>query len=122
MEKLHCAIQIRLAKEDIFFGPGVLTLLKLTGKHESLRAAAIEMNLSYSKANKMIKGTEDALGFKLLNRRIGGVGGGGSSLTEECIEFMETYINFEKDVKNLSSQIFEKSFNKYIKNLSTTCE
>ncbi|NMA66942.1 MAG: LysR family transcriptional regulator [Clostridiaceae bacterium] len=114
MEKLHCAIQVRLAKEEIFFGPGVLTLIQLTHKHESLRAAAKEMNLSYSKANKMIKGSENALGFKLLDRKIGGVGGGGSSLTEECIEFIEIYVNFEKEIKKISSQIFNKSFNKYI--------
>ena len=114
MEKLHCAIQVRLAKEEIFFGPGVLTLIQLTHKHESLRAAAKEMNLSYSKANKMIKGSENALGFKLLDRKIGGVGGGGSSLAEECIEFIELYVNFEKEIKKISSQIFNKSFNKYI--------
>ena len=114
MVKLHCAIQVRLAKEEIFFGPGVLTLIQLTHKHESLRAAAKEMNLSYSKANKMIKGSENALGFKLLDRKIGGVGGGGSSLTEECIEFIEIYVNFEKEIKKISSQIFNKSFNKYI--------
>ncbi|MDD3750858.1 MAG: LysR family transcriptional regulator [Bacteroidales bacterium] len=114
MEKLHCALQIRLAKDTIFFGPGVLNLLKLTHKHESLRAAAKEMSLSYTKANKMIKGTEDALGFKILDRKIGGVGGGGSSLTKEGIEFLEAYINFEKEINESSSQIFEKHFNKYI--------
>ncbi len=112
--KLHCAIQIRLAKDDIFFGPGVLTLLQLTHKHESLRAAAKAMYLSYSKANKMIKGTEDALGFKILDRKIGGVGGGGSSLTKEGIEFLETYVNFEKEINEKSIQIFEKHFHKYI--------
>jgi len=117
-DKLHCAIQIRLAKDDIFFGPGVLTLLKLTHKHESLRAAAKEMNLSYTKANKMIKGSEEALGFKILDRRIGGVGGGGSSLTEEAIEFLEAYVNFENEMEKISSQSFEKHFKKYMnKNL-----
>jgi molybdate transport system regulatory protein len=114
MKKLHCAMQIRLAKDAIFFGPGVLDLLQLTRKHESLRAAAREMNLSYTKANKMIKGSEDALGFKILDRKIGGIGGGGSSLTKEAIEFLETYINFEKEINKKSSQIFEKHFHKYI--------
>jgi molybdate transport system regulatory protein len=114
-KKIHCAIQIRLAKKDIFFGPGVMTLLKLTDEHKSLRAAAISMNLSYTKANKMIKGTEAALGFKLLDRRIGGVGGGGSNLTEECMEFMDIYNEFEKEITDYSSKVFEKNFSKYIK-------
>ena len=113
-EKLHCAIQIRLAKDDIFFGPGVLTLLKLTHEHESLRAAAKAMNLSYTKANKMIKGSEEALELKLLDKRIGGIGGGGSRLTEEGIEFMKSYVNFDKEIKKISSQVFEKHFCKFI--------
>lgn len=113
MKKLHCAIQIRLAKDTIFFGPGVLTLLQLTHKHESLRAAAKEMRLSYTKANKMIKGSEDALGFKILDRKIGGVGGGGSILTREGIDFLETYINFEKEINEKASQIFDKHFYKF---------
>jgi molybdate transport system regulatory protein len=113
--KLHCAIQIRLAKEEIFFGPGVMTLLELTDEHKSLKAAAISMNLSYTKANKMIKGTEAALGFKLLNRRIGGVGGGGSDLTQGCIEFMNAYKEFEKEITDFSSKVFEKKFSKYIR-------
>ena len=114
MDKLYCAIQIRLAKDEIFFGPGVLTLQQLTHKHESLRAASKAMNLSYSKASKMIKGSEDALGFKILDRKIGGVGGGGSNLTKAGIEFIETYVNFEKEINEKSSQIFEKYFYKFI--------
>lgn len=112
MEKIHCAIQVRLAKDDIFFGPGVLALLKLTKEYESLNAAAKQMNLSYSKANKMIKGSEDALGFKLLDRKIGGSGGGGSSLTPKCIDFINQYIAFENEVKKTSSDLFIKFFNK----------
>jgi molybdate transport system regulatory protein len=113
MEELHCAIQIRLAKEHIFFGPGVLTLLQLTKEYESLNAAAKKMNLSYSKAFKMIKGTENALGFKLLDRKIGGSGGGGSNLTPKCIKFMENYKLFANDINNFSKEIFNKYFEEY---------
>jgi len=113
MEKIHCALQIRLAKENIFFGPGVVSLLKFTKEFESLNAAAQKMNLSYSKANKMIKGAEETLGFKLLDRRIGGAGGGGSRLTLECIEFLEKYTAFEYELKTISNELFEKHLNKY---------
>ena len=114
MEKLHSALQIRLAKENIFFGPGVLLLLKFTGEYESLNAAAQKMDLSYSKAYKMIKGTEVALGFKILDRKIGGNNGGGSTLTPECIEFLEHYTAFEQEINAFSNEIFEKHFSKYI--------
>jgi len=114
MERLHCAMQLRLANEEIFFGSGVLTLLKLTEKYESLNAAAKNMNLSYSKANKMINGAESALGFKLLDKKIGGANGGGSTLTPECIDFIKTYEEFQKEIKEHADMLFNKYFNKYI--------
>lgn len=114
MEELHFFIQTRLAKENIFFGPGVVSLLKLTKQYESLNAAANSMNLSYSKANKMIKGAEDSLGFKLLERKIGGAGGGGSTLTPECIEFLKQFIAFDNEIKKTASDIFMKYFDKYM--------
>jgi len=114
MEKLHLTLRIRLAKEDIFFGPGVVTLLTLTKEFESLNGAAKEMNLSYTKAYKMIKVAEKALGFKLLDRKIGGIGGGGSSLTPECIEFLEQYIAFDKEINSISKELFNKYFKTYL--------
>ncbi len=113
MENLHYILQIRLAKEEIFFGPGVRTLLKLTKEYDSLNAACREMNLSYTKALKMIRGAEKNLGFKLLDRKIGGSGGGGSSLTSRCIEFLDKYEEYEKEVKNKATDVFDKYFNEY---------
>jgi len=114
MEKLHLTLKIRLAKEEIFFGPGVVTLLNLIKKSESLNSAAKEMNLSYTKANKMIKAAEKALEFKLLERKIGGIGGGGSNLTPECIKFLEQYILFEQEINELSNDLFHKYFTNYL--------
>lgn len=114
MEELHYYLHIRLAKNEIFFGPGVLTLLTLTQECESLSAAAKSMDLSYSKACKMIKGAETALGFKLLDRKIGGAGGGGSKLKPEAIEFMEKYASFLNELNSHASESFVRYFSKYI--------
>jgi molybdate transport repressor ModE-like protein len=113
MEKFHGALLVRLANEKIFFGPGVVTLLKLTKELESLNAASKKMNLSYSKANKIIKSTEEALKFKLLDRKIGGPNGGGSTLTPECIDFLKTFTAYEDELKEHSDLLFEKYFKKY---------
>lgn len=115
MEKFHAALLIRLANEEIFFGPGVVTLLNLTKELESLNAAAKKMNLSYSKANKMIKSTEEALNFMLLDRKIGGANGGGSTLTKECIDFLKSFADYEDELKEYSDILFEKYFKKYQK-------
>src|SRR5690554_4367144 len=113
MKKLYYILQIRLAKETVFFGPGVRTLLKLIKEYDSLNGACNKMNLSYSKALKMIKGSEANLGFKLLDRHIGGAGGGGSSLTPKCIEFLNKYEEFEKELNSKASEIFDQYFNDF---------
>lgn len=114
MSKLKCPIKIRLAKDEVFFGPGVATLLRLVEKYESVNAAAKNMQLSYSKAYKMIHGSEEVLGFKLLDRKIGGTNGGGSTLTPECVEFLNTFEKFSSELKEISDNLFDKYFNKYI--------
>ena len=77
------SVQVRLAKEGIFFGPGKARLMEYIEKTGSMQEACLEMGLSYSKGARMIKAAEKQLGFKLLERRIGGSGGGGSRLTDE---------------------------------------
>ena len=114
MKQLHYYIQIRLAKKEFFFGPGVLSLLRLVQKYKSLSIASKKMNLSYSKAYKMVKGSEEALGFKLLNRKIGGLGGGGSTLTPECVKFIDKYSDFSKEIDEKAFEIFKKYFDEYI--------
>lgn len=114
MDSLHYTAKIRLAKNEIFFGPGVVTLLRMTEKLESLNAAAKSMNLSYSKAYRMINEAEKAMGFKLLDRKIGGANGGGSKLTPECIEFVEKYECFCNEIKENTDILFQKYFSKYL--------
>ena len=114
MDALHYNIKIKLTKEDTFIGPGVAGLLKMIEKHESLNAAAKSMNLSYSKAFKMVKAAEKILGFNLLDKKIGGAHGGGSKLTPECIEFLETYDKLCNNVEEYTDILFKKHFNKYL--------
>lgn len=74
-----------------FFGEGPCRLLHLIEETGSLRAAALAMGLSYSKALRIVKRAEKVLGFALTCKTIGGRGGGGSTLTEEARDFLERY-------------------------------
>ena len=86
---MRAATSIYLFKDDIrFFGEGPCRLLRGVQESGSLRAAATRMNLSYSKAIAMVNRAEEALGFPLTEKQIGGKGGGGSVLTEEAISFL----------------------------------
>lgn len=74
-----------------FFGPGPDSLLSAVEKTGSLRAAALSMNMAYTKALKLIRQAETALGFPLIIRTTGGKDGGGSVLTPQGKEWMLRY-------------------------------
>jgi molybdate transport system regulatory protein len=74
-----------------FFGEGPARLLHGIEETGSLRAAAASMDMAYTKALKLIRNGENALGFALIRRSTGGKDGGGSCLTPEGKEWLERY-------------------------------
>ena len=74
-----------------FFGEGPCRLLRCVERTGSLRAAAMEMEMAYSKASKILKQAETSLGFPLTTRSTGGKDGGGSCLTPEGKEWLMRY-------------------------------
>ncbi len=78
-------------RQEKFFGEGPARLLRSIEEAGSLRAAALSMNMAYTKALKLVRNAEDALGFPLIHRFTGGKDGGGSSLTEEGKEWLDRY-------------------------------
>lgn len=74
-----------------FFGEGPARLLRSIEDTGSLRASAMSMNMAYSKALRILKNAEDALGFPLTTRCAGGRSGGGSTLTPEGRAWLSRY-------------------------------
>ena len=90
--KIYTKMTVRLyAGEEKCFGPGIARLLHRVEELHSLRAAAISMDMAYSKALKIISRAENALGFALTTRAAGGKAGGGSRLTSEGKEWLTRY-------------------------------
>ena len=77
-----------------FFGEGPARLLHAIEEYGSLRTAALSMDMAYTKALKLIKNAEQALGFPLTTRTTGGKTGGGSQLTEKGKEWLTRYENY----------------------------
>lgn len=73
-EGLSFSLRVSLRRSEKFFGPGVASLLRLVERTGSLQTAAAEMQMSYSKAWKIIRKAEGELGFPLMERRVGGAG------------------------------------------------
>ena len=74
-----------------FFGEGPAILLRAVEITGSLRSAAMSMNMSYSKAHRIINRAEEELGFPLTCCEVGGKNGGGSQITPEGKEWLEKY-------------------------------
>lgn len=84
-------IQLLDENGEKFFGEGPCRLLRLVEETGSLRCAAASMEMAYSKATKLIKQAEAALGYPLTQRSVGGRSGGGSTLTPEGRAFLQRY-------------------------------
>ena len=78
-------------QDQKFFGEGPCRLLRAVEETGSLRAAAASMDMAYTKALKLLKNAEAALGFPLTMRVTGGRDGGGSALTPEGKEWLTRY-------------------------------
>ena len=74
-----------------FFGEGPCRLLRAVEETGSLRSAAASMDMAYTKALKLLKNAEAALGFPLTVRLTGGKDGGGSVLTPQGKEWLKQY-------------------------------
>lgn len=98
-------------EDDKVFGLGPYQLLLLIDKLGSLNKAAKEMEMSYTKARDILNRAEKHLNIKLLHREVGGVEGGGSSLTEEARHIMVKYDRYRKEVSLSIDRIFEDIFN-----------
>lgn len=77
-----------------FFGEGPARLLHAVEETGSLRAAAASMGMAYTKALKILKNAEAALGYPLTIRVTGGKHGGGSCLTPEGKEWLNRYESY----------------------------
>ncbi|MBE6905954.1 winged helix-turn-helix domain-containing protein [Marasmitruncus massiliensis] len=108
---LHYCIRLRLENHASFFGPGVEQILLLVDETGSLQTAAAQMEMSYSKAWKIIRHAEQELGFPLMERHVGGSGGGYSRLTPKGRDFVNRYTDFRQELCKVADGLFEKYFN-----------
>lgn len=86
------------------FGKGIANLCAGVRDKGSLYAAAKAMGMAYSKAWRIVKDTESALGMKLLDRD----GAHGSSLTKEGNKLLDAYLAIDKKLQKVAETEFAK--------------
>lgn len=103
-------ITFREHNGEKFFGDGPARLLRGIEETGALRASALSMNMAYTKALKILKQAESALGVPLTTRTIGGKSGGGSTLTEEAKLFLAQYDAYVAACTQANRQLFRQFF------------
>lgn len=109
---MRAEIDLRLLGDDGIraFGPGPFDLLSHVRETHSLSSAASEAGMSYSKALSVVRTAEEGLGFRLLDRRIGGPDGGGSWLTPEAEDMLDRYQVWDREVRSMGERLVASVF------------
>ncbi|OUO92109.1 ModE family transcriptional regulator [Gordonibacter sp. An230] len=106
LEKLKPTIKLSIMNPDAesgsLFGRGIASLCLGVRESGSLNAAAKGMGMAYSKAWRIIKDTEAALGVQLLNRD----GAHGSQLTEAGDQLLDAYLAIEERLQEKAEELF----------------
>lgn len=107
---IRCMLRASLGRDKSFWGPGITALLHHVAECHSLRSAAKSMDISYSKAWKIIHHAEQELGFSLVQCMQGGTRGGGSRLTDQANILLLAYDAMQAELEVMQKRLFEKYF------------
>jgi molybdate transport system regulatory protein len=110
-------VRIRLGRRiwlqdggEPIFGTGICQLLVRVDATGSLRCAAGDMGMAYSKAWQVVHRAEEHFGFALIHRQVGGKRGGGSTLTEEGRRLVASFAALANEAGPLLDSLYEKHF------------
>ena len=103
---IRLAVKSNASDSNSQFGRGVANLCVGVRELGSLNAAAKDMKMAYSKAWRIIKETEAALGIQLLNRD----GAHGSTLTEEGDKLLDAYLDVDAKLQKIAEEEFAARF------------
>ena len=85
-------------------------MFHVLNKLGSLNKASNELNMSHSKAWKIVNRAETLLGYSLLMTNTGGVNGGGSVLTPKAKKLIRSYKGLCKEAGKDLEETYEKYF------------
>ena len=112
--KLRPVLTIRLFTDEKCFGPGIAELLRRVRELKSLRAAAASMGMAYSKAWTIVKNSEEALGFKLLESTTGGRHGGGATLSQKAENLFAAYERYCAALRRCAAESCAEAFGEFL--------
>lgn len=108
--KIKPVVRVSFVGKEKFFGKGIAELLLLVDKFGTIQKACKSMDMSYSKAWKIINRMEKELGFKVLETKAGGKKGGESFLTDDARNLLIKYNKMNKDIEEYTVKEYKKIF------------
>ena len=112
--KLRLTVSFQDDAGERFFGEGPYRLLLGVEEKHSLRTAAQGMGMAYTKAFRIIKHAEQYLGFSLLQRAVGGKGGGGSTLAPEGKGLLKRYGAYRLSCDQMAERLYQEYFSNFL--------
>lgn len=107
LSKLEPSVRLSVinpeSEANSVYGRGIANLCLGVREFGSLNAAAKDMGMAYSKAWRIIKCTEAALGVQLLNRD----GAHGSQLTEAGNLLLDAYLSISIALQSEAESLFQ---------------
>lgn len=100
-------VKLTLCRESGFFGPGVCELLEKIRETGSIRAAAALMEMSYTKAWKILNQAEEETGTNLITRTSGGRNGGSSTLTATGEQTVKAFREMEARLSACADELLK---------------
>ncbi len=102
---VRASFRLRIYLDDISaVGPGKVALLESIIEHGSIRAAALNLEMSYNRAWLLIKELNQCFIGPVVNANVGGSKGGGAEVTEIGYQLIERYRTIEKEALKVSSK------------------
>ena len=104
---VRAKVKLTLCTDDRFFGPGVCELLEGIRETGSIQAAAARMEMSYSKAWKILNHAEETMGTELITRVSGGRNGGSSTLTAAGEDAVQEFREMETKLSAYADELMK---------------
>jgi len=96
-------------KGEVVLGGGKAALLLTVDRLGSIQRAAEDFGMSYRHAWGAIRKIEHRVGFKMLDRKLGGKDGG-AQLTPKGKDFIEKVDSLLKDLQIIAEKRFKQKF------------
>ena len=100
-------VKLTLHTGERFFGPGICELLERIRNTGSIQAAAAEMEMSYTKAWRILNRAEREMGACLITRVSGGRNGGSSKLTAAGEKAVTDYRRMEAQLAEFADRLLK---------------